>query len=369
MIKTATVTFHASHNYGSSLQAYALQQTIVSLGYENQIINLRTARQRDSYTVFTKRKGIKYILKNITHFFYYFPLKRSYYRFEDFITNKLLLTKEFSTEEELIKQEFNFDCFIAGSDQIWNPVPEDFDWSYYLTFVKKGRKISYAPSFGPLSSIGDSTIQKKIAENLKTFDSISVREQGSADNVKKLTGINPRIVLDPTLLLNRESWLQLIESRKKIIKEDYIFFYTLFADPERMRIVRKISEKTGLPIVVSHFSNQYDFFNGFIKHYDAGPLEFLTLIRDAKLVVASSFHGTVFSILLNVPFFAINGLKDARINTLLQLTGLTSRSIGIEDVDDKCNNAYTIDFDNANDRLIKERETCLSYLSNSIEND
>ena len=74
MKKTATITFHAAHNYGSNLQAYALQQTILSLGHSNEIINLRTDRQKDLYTVFTKRKGLKYVIKNLSHLFYYFPL-------------------------------------------------------------------------------------------------------------------------------------------------------------------------------------------------------------------------------------------------------------------------------------------------------
>ena len=95
--KTATITFHAAHNYGSNLQAYALQQTIMRLGFENVIINLRTERQKDLYTVFTKRKGLKYLVKNFSHLVYYFPLKRAYQKFEDFITNKLVVTETIVT--------------------------------------------------------------------------------------------------------------------------------------------------------------------------------------------------------------------------------------------------------------------------------
>jgi len=294
-MKTATISFHASHNYGSNLQAYALQQVLLALGHENRILNFRTERQKDLYTVFTKRRGLKYFIKNLSHLFYYFPLRKAYIRFEDFINNKLLLTKEFRTEEELENAEFDYDAYISGSDQIWNPVPADFDWSFYLPFVKSGKRISYATSFGQSAAIGNVEIQKKITTYLKAYDFISVREKRAAENVLKLIGEKPSIVLDPTLLLSKDSWLDLIKGQKRIINKDYIFFYTLFADPKRMAIVKKMSKLLNLPVVVSNFSNQYDVINPFIKRYDSGPLEFLTLIRDAKLVIVSSFHGTVFS--------------------------------------------------------------------------
>lgn len=366
MKSTATITFHASHNYGSNLQAYALQQVLLSLGYKNQIINLRTERQKDLYAVFTKRRGLKYIVKNLSHLFYYFPLKRAYNKFEDFINNNLILTKEYNSEEELRNANLQFDAFISGSDQIWNPVPVDFDWSYYLTFVKRGRIISYAASFGQLASTGEEAIEKKIASCLSSYNSISVREEGAANNVIRLIGKTPTISCDPTLLLAKEKWLDLIKNEKRIVKGDYIFFYTLFADPERMNIIKRVAKATGMPVVTSHFSNQYDVFNPFIKRYDAGPLEFLTLIRDAKLVVVSSFHGAVFSTLLNVPFYAIDGMKDARISTLLKTAGLEDREITVDNVEDKCELAYDIDFDKVNNRIEKARKPSIDYLRDSL---
>ena len=365
--KTATITFHAAHNYGSNLQAYALQQTILKLGYENEIINLRTERQKDLYTVFTKRKGLKYVFKNLSHLLYYFPLKKAYDKFEEFINNKLIVTKEYVSEEDLKNADLDYDLYIAGSDQIWNPVPADFDWSYYLTFVHEGRKISYAPSFGQLASKGDAGTKHRISDALKDFDAISVREQGTADNVKQLIGMEPPIVLDPTLLLKKEEWLSLVKDEKRIVKGDYIFFYTLFADPKRMAIVKKISKITGLPVVTSNFSNQYDVFNPFIKRYDAGPLDFLTLIHDAKLVVVSSFHGTVFSILLNVPFVAIDGMSDARISTLLKRTGLEEREITYTTVNEKCKQAYFIDFEDVNKRIDIARKASIEFLRENLE--
>ena len=91
MKKTATITFHAAHNYGSNLQAFALQQILLSFGCRNEIINLRTLRQKDAYNVFTKRRGAKYIFKNLSHLLYYKSLKTAHQRFEDFINGALFI--------------------------------------------------------------------------------------------------------------------------------------------------------------------------------------------------------------------------------------------------------------------------------------
>ena len=318
------------------------------------------------YSIFTKRRGLVYTLKNLSHLLYYRSLSRGHKRFEEFINNKLILTKEYASYEDLLRANLNYDCYISGSDQIWNPIPYDFDWSYYLGFVSSGKKISYAPSFGQLSSVGDEETSQKIVEELAKFDEISVREQGASESIMRMLGVPPRIVLDPTMLFAKKQWLDIIRDKERIIKEDYIFFYTLFADSTRLRIVKNVSKYLNLPIVVCNFSNQYDVFNPFIKCYDAGPIEFLTLIRDAKLVVASSYHGTALSILLNIPFFAINGLEDARIKTLLKMMDLESREISLDTVSEKCDFAYDINFSAVNEAIDKERLQSIEFLKSSI---
>ena len=93
----------------------------------------------------------------------------------------------------------------------------------------------------------------------------------------------------------------------------------------------------------------------------------MTLIRDAKLVVVSSFHGTVFSILLNVPFFAIDGMSDARISTLLKRTGLEVREITYTTVNEKCKQAYSADFESVNKRINIARKASIEFLRKSLE--
>lgn len=325
-MKTATLTFHGAHNYGSMLQAYALQKTIQSMGHENQIIHFRTHRQIDMYAIFTRRKGMTYVLKNFAKLCYFPSYRRKHALFEEFISTNLNLTNCYSSLKELEEANFDFDCYIAGSDQIWNPIPADFDWAYYLPFVHGEKKIAYAPSFGPFLAMGDERILHRIKENLETFDCITVRDGGAVEKLRQMMGIEAEAVLDPTCLLTIEEWKQLLPS-KRVYDGDYIFFYTLFADKEMIRMVKCVSRMLGLPVVVSNFSNQYDVINPFKKCYSSGPIEFLDLIYHAKFVVTSSFHGTVFSILFHKNFLSLRGDKDARIFSLLNDLGLVGRTI------------------------------------------
>ncbi len=327
MLKTRTMTFHAAHNYGSVLQAYALQQTIKEMGFENQIIDFRTERQMDLYSVFTKRVGIMYFLKNMAKLFFYTNLKQKGREFENFIREYLETTPcTYKTLEELEKADFeDVACFIAGSDQIFNPIPLDFDWAYYLPFVKNEKKVCYAPSFGPLSSFGESVVTEKIQNHLSSFRAVTVRDTAAADKLYSI-GIEADVVLDPTLLLNDKAWESLI-SPNPVYPGEYIFFYTLFADKEMIKMVKLLSKRLNLPVVVSNFSNQYDVCNGFEKQYSSGPKEFLNLIFNAKFVITSSFHGTAFSTIFHKEFLAIRGGDDARISSLLNSIGLLGQTV------------------------------------------
>ena len=100
---------------------------------------------------------------------------------------------------------------------------------------------------------------------------------------------------------------------------------------------------------------------------DAGPLEFLNLINNAKLVLSSSFHGTVFSILLNKPFFAINGKDDYRISTLLKKMDLNERTIEMDNIIEKCNEFEKINFNMSYKLLEQERKKSENYLKNALD--
>lgn len=369
MKKIATITFHASYNYGSNLQAYALQEYIKKIGknkYEYQIINLRTVRQKEIYSTYNNRKKFSSQIKNILTFINRNEIKEKNDKFEKFINQKLNVTREYENLEELKKANLDYDYYISGSDQLWNLNAYDFDWANYLEFVNNGKKISYAASFGPKEQKWNEQEKARIASDLKKYDNISVREQGSFNNVKKLTGIEPEINVDPTMLLTKEEWNQLIPEEKNL-KEKYILFYTLGPDRNMIKMVKKVAQILKLPVVITKFNNQYDAFSNFKKQYDTGPVEFLNLVKNAELVLSSSFHGTIFSILFNKPFFAIRGNKDFRIQTLLEKMKLENRSIDENDIEEKCKEAYRIDFKEAETLLEEERKKATKYLKNALD--
>ncbi len=357
-MKTATLTFHGSHNYGSMLQAYALQQVMTEIFGENEILNFRSPRQKRMMRVISLRPALGSILKDLTHLLYYKFLKAKHSLFEHFLTEKLKLSPQ---EIADVSQSdiAGYDLICCGSDQIWNPEPEDFDLAYLLPYNTKAKKISYAASMGPGREVWSEPISK-FPELLKDFNRISVREEGTRNAVEKLCDRKDIIVnCDPVLLLDKTDWLKIINS-SPLVKGDYIFLYTLYANPLIVGCAKALSKKYKLPVVISNYTNIHDLFSPFKKHLNSGPLEFLNLLYYAKMVVTSSFHGTAFSIIMNKPFVAVNGLTDNRISNLLHLTGLESRSVA--STGDMLNVKWDCDFTMANKSISLERGRGIEYL-------
>lgn len=365
-MKSLTITFHASHNHGSMLQAFALQQILTELVGENEILNFRTERQEKMMRVVSGRKGLGPFLKDLSHIVFYSQFKKRHSYFEGFISEYLKTTqKVYRTLEELRKAELEYNLYIAGSDQIWNPRPEDFDWAYYLPFVH-GRKISYAASMGPKGLLKDEE-EKKIKKYLGDYFSISVREKGTKDVIEKM-GINlpVSINVDPVFLLKADDWRNKLSiSQTQSCK--YIFFYTLFADREMIKMVKMISRKTGLPVITPYFSNVYDLFTPFKKSIASGPIEFLSMLANAELVVTSSFHGTAFSTIFHKKLISLRGLDDNRIGNLLRLAGLEKCSISSVDDIDNVLSDNVIDWAYVDHVIDIERRKSFEYLKNCIE--
>lgn len=368
MKRIGTITFHSSYNYGSCLQAYALQKYITNeivKKCEYKIINLRIPKQRELYSNYWKKSGLKNFIKRIIYFNKKNEIQKKDELYEDFINNKLHITKEYNSLEELQESDENFDYYISGSDQLWNLNAYDFDWSYYLEFVKSGKKISYSASFGDRKQEWTIAEKNRVTKDIKQYDCISVREEESCDVIKKITKSTPPIHIDPTMLLKYDDWMKLI-SNDRIIKEKYIFFYNLKQNKEIVKLAKKIGKKLNLPIIISKCPNKYEIF-GFKKKFDIGPLEFLNLIKNSELTLSSSFHGTVFSILLKKPFFALGASNDYRIITLLEKMNLKDRSINNQNFDELIKNSFNIDYRNVEKVLNDEREKSKNYLKKSLD--
>lgn len=371
MKKVGTLTFHRAQNYGSILQTYALQTFVNKIAKEKneeieyKVVDVRPETQKDLYSIYKKGLSTSNIIKNINAFFYYKKLKEKNEKFDKFLKENINLTDFYDNREELVNANIKMDYFITGSDQIWNVRSRDFEDYYYLDFVKDAKKISYAASFGPLKIDWSKYNADKYSALLNEYSFISTREKGSAENVIKLTGREPEIHVDPTFLLNKEEWKS-VQSDANYKNGKYILLYCLEPSKTQLKMVKMISKKTKLPVVITKYNNKNDIFNSFVKKYETGPADFLSLIDNAALVLTSSFHGTAFSLIYRKKFYVFNGKTDNRISDILNKTNLLDRSIecvcDIEKV-----NLEDVDFEKTEEFLSEQKQKSYDYLSKALD--
>lgn len=365
------LTFHASHNYGSVLQAYALSKQLQLMGNKTEFINLRPQSQKDAYKIIRKYdKGIQKAFRYLI----YPALKKRFNNYERFINNVLPVSaKEYSSTEELKKENFNYDAYVCGGDQIWNPACQDFETAYYLQFLGKkdsAKRIAYSPSLGKTEF--DEETLKKISEWVKTFDAISVREPRGADIIQKLTDKPVQSVCDPVILLDKTEWEKLAVKPK--YKKPYILVYFLENNHGSRDLTEYLRQTTGYDVVIL---NEYikDFVKPYHKAFGASPEEFVGLFMNASLVYTNSFHGTAFSTIFERPFItaiaedqehAVNNNDSRKIDYL--------KKIGLEDrlyTKGKPSKEFllNIDYTQPREEITKFRENSLSYLKSALESD
>lgn len=373
--KTATITFHASHNYGSMLQAYALQQTLLSLGVDNEIINLRTDQQRKFYPhplndEKTLKQQIKRALLKPVFQSYDRGVLTKYEAFENFLNEYLILTPEYHTFENLKPLSDRYDYYITGSDQCWNTQCGDFDWSYYLQFTDSPNKISYSSSLGPINTDRD---WNRIIDNLRSYKAISVREEGTAVEIQKHLDRDISILPDPTLLLSESQWKKIVPP-KRIVDSPYIFLYTPAKKKGLLRLAVQASQMLGLPVVVSNITDPVGesiiMLLGNCKFeyvLDVGPREFLNLIFNAELVLSGSFHAIIFSIMFHRPFFAFEGLGDNRMKHLLDSFGFINRAINLHDSGTKLKMIGNIDFSRSENVISQQKSDAIDFLKSALD--
>lgn len=291
--KIGILTWHYFHNFGSVLQAYALQKTIKGLGYQVEIINYRKTEYNGKNMV---RK-----MENNPHIFYLVCKicgRYSTYSFSEFARKYLNQTKPYF-ETEKLKKCLNYSSIVVGSDQIW--APNVFDPVYMLNFVDSAtiKKISYAASIG-LNNI-PVDLRNEYSRLLSDFSHISVREKDGADLLKRICNVNAEVVLDPTLLLDVKDYTAL-EKPVKNINKPYAFCYFLNADNNYKKKVEDFCNKKNLKIIgVS--ANIRDSEWMLLLNRIVGPSEFLWLIHNSDVVFTDSYHGTIFSLLYGKLFY------------------------------------------------------------------
>lgn len=375
MKKVGLITYHAAHNNGSFLQAYALEKKISQInGYKCDIINFYSYEQEELYSVFKKNNSLRNIVKNLIAILNYKNLKKRHDDFENIVKNSMSLSKKcYKTLEELKDVETEYDIFISGSDQIWNVDAWDYNDAYFLSFVENKPKISYASSFGgKINSEAAMNYSNKIKEFLNKYDSIGVREVKGQKYAESLVDKKVTVVLDPTFLLNKEDYDEICAN--KLVEGEYIFFYSIDYNDAALKVVKKFSQIYNLPVIVVYAGDNKSYKAkkyGFKMLKQAAPDHFISLIKNAKYVLSTSFHGTVFSIIYNKQFYTVRGTENGKINNDDRLTTILSR-LGLEDRQlselskEEDYSLKDIDFNIVNKRLIEARQDSIDYLENAL---
>lgn len=293
-----------------------------------------------------------------------------YERFEAFAAKNLHISEhKYESLQELQETDLPYELMISGSDQIWNPkiFPDGhFDPVFFGDFFK-GRRIAYAPSFG-IPRVPDG-METELRSYLERFSHISVRESRGSEIVEGVTGKAPRVVLDPTLLLPAAEWDGMAATPEGLMPGSYILCYCI-SDPTSLQpYLKQLQAQTGLP-VVQLCGIRRKVCPGAKQIFSAGPAEFLGLFRNAACVCTNSFHGTVFSVQFEKPFFTavapseLTAPESSRTFSILNRLGLTRRIIGKGDT---AGLQDQIDWPAVQERLERERTSCLAWLKAALE--
>lgn len=320
------ITCSNANNYGAILQTFALSNYIMSLGYNVKVIDYQP-----EYLKFTTKQwynprlDIKEWCKMLLRWQQRKLQISKYRRLRDFAEEFIPLTPPiYHSFQELNNFPPDSDLYIAGSDQIWNPIlPNGSDPAFFLNFgSNKIKRISYAASFGvdniPVNKLD--TLRRLISN----IDVVSVREE-SAQKICNQLGFSSALVCDPVFLHSSDFWIGMADI-SYVPDKPYLLVYDLMKSKEIRFVAKRISEENNLQTIsVSPYHLNYSFRN----YGDCSPLQFLGLLLNAHTVICNSLHGCIFSIIFRKDFFVVDrqdGL-NARIHNLLARYNLTNRLI------------------------------------------
>lgn len=378
-MKVRTITCHDVGNYGASLQAYALMRFLQGQGHDAKIIDYLPGYKPPCHSLTTFYNSgyaarvykVAPCLKPLMAFWqnrHELRFQKRRRAFEAFKAERLETTAHtYRSNDELERgmaadMDMAADLYIAGSDQIWNPYyGNGLDPAYYCAFVKDpSRCISYAASFGRSDiQAGDRPFVKS---QLANFRAISVREKTGVEIVRGM-GYDAVRVVDPVFLPGRDEWDRICVDPRL---GDYVLVYDfLHNDPNIEIMARNFARREGLKIVAVNDKGSLGYADRNVS--DAGPAEFLGYIRNARHVLASSFHAAAFSVIFERDFyvFPLKGHgNSSRMTDFLGSIGLGSRFI----TENTTAMHERIDFRSVNSLMKKQAEKSRLWLIGQLKN-
>lgn len=340
-MRIGIITQPLQNNYGGLLQNYALQQVLKKLGHE-----VITLDQTDAPI-----SRLKTIVSFIKAFFlmllgkgggrkYDFELdenkkvyigKHTQYFTDKYITHTRPMYKTEEFREFCINNKI--DALIVGSDQVWRPLYNSNIYRSFFDFAEgiDIKRYAYAASFGVDFWELTEEQTKRCKQLIELFDAISVREESGVSLCDTYFGRKAEHVLDPTMLLDKEDYEELVNNENEPMSSGDLFTYILDESEEKTNVIERVT--TSLDLVPFTVMPKSRVNRKTIKHIDdcvyPPVTRWLRAFMDAKFVICDSFHGTVFSIIFNKPFLVIHNKKRgiSRFTSLLRLYGLENRLI------------------------------------------
>lgn len=347
-MKIGILTFHEADSYGAVLQAYALQETLTGLGADSEFVQIRTATTTQAPPS-PSTPAAALFARRIQE-----AGKKREQLFEEFRDQYMHLSKPYQPTDAI---DCDYDCFIAGSDQIWNFRIPGADARYFLPFATPEKRYSYAASFG-----ADALPEKAkswVAEQLSKFSGISVREESGRQIVSELIGSNAEVCLDPTLLPDRNTWEALTSNEAS---ENYVLLFMLKYDEVLVQKAKEEASKRELPlrIITAAFMPQV----GMEAWNSTGVIHWLSAIRHADCVFTNSFHGMVFSLIFGRDFHIekLGGELSTRNGRLEEL-------LADLELNESLNGVVSPDYDKVWQRLTYRKETSLAYLRRIVHHE
>ncbi len=335
--KIGILTLPPGKNFGGILQAYALCESINNLGCSAVVL-------------MPKCSSVKDVLRKVAD--YYSPTSC-------FVRQKIqTLYVDFNNLYADIVGH-GIDTVVVGSDQVWRPGFMSVNLSFCVDFdFSRVKVLSYAASFGFDSWNYNAEETEKAKKSVQLFSGISVREDSAVSLCEKYLHAKAVHVLDPTMLMEKTWYSKMC----KLSNDKYIFCYLLgYEDNRNADFVNFVHKRFGLEVRRIYLTK-----NKLLKRFKFNDTiqNWLSLICNSQLVITDSFHGTVFSIIFNRPFFVLQNNKggNSRLYSLLKIFGLEERMIqSSHDIIDK-----PIDWDKVNNVLEQWKEHSLNFLSSVL---
>lgn len=358
-MKIGIITFHRAHNYGAVLQAYALQEFLKTMGHDVAIIDYRQKVIETIYNVLNLHKLNKLLLTPKALIRYLLGIGIRAWKgknFNEFLQKYIALTEKCNTKN--IPQ--NQDAYIIGSDQLWSknslrvtansPAEEDPVYMGEFEHTPNAKIITYAVSTNTksLEMIG----KEKLEQYARNFFALSFREAECAERMKAACQRNIQISLDPTLLSDKNIWEPMIN--KKWENKKYVLYYQLRQDENHVlrNSARKLAKEQNFEFI--------DFSSTFYPVED-----FVSAFKYAQCVITTSFHATVFSLIFEKPFRAIE-LEDGHDGRYVDLL----KRLEADHVLTKNRNLQSLptsfDYTKINEKLKELRKPSIQYLENAL---